>query len=173
MPDNPDGEKIELYTWTNGILTRTYEFTGTMIASESSERPTSLRWTEFELYHLTDGTDRFVLAVIGRSVVYHVRDNECGPRQSESGKLVDAVELGEDAEPCPRCLPADLDMVQGMVRTELDRYSVHVCESPSDVVEQLRSPTTREISVTAMRLLEQALEVDGRFGEALRTVERL
>jgi hypothetical protein len=189
MPDASSGDRIEL-TWSTGAATRTYEFQGILIAEASSRRARSTRWAELRLYHVTDGTDRFVLVVIGRSLVYHVLANQCGKAEDEAGILVEAAMLPAGATACPRChilatgapqfsdaapeMPASTPPpTLGTVRMESDRYSVYACESAEVVVEHLRSRSTGDLSRTALELMDQAVTVDDRFNAPLHKVERL
>jgi hypothetical protein len=157
---------------------RVLEFQGTRIAYVSTESASSPRWTEMSLFHLTDGTDRYVLQTVGRSVVYHGHHSECN-----SGTAVRAFDLPEDAEPCTRCRPPTFQDCEGevddsRVDLESDRYSVYVCALATDVIARLRisranSTALDSFSAPAMRLLDHARQVDAGIAGALQVVERL
>lgn len=157
---------------------RVLEFQGTRIAYVSTESASSPRWTEMNLFHLTDGTDRYVLQTVGRSVVYHGHHSECN-----SGTAVFMANLPEDAEPCTRCRPptfypdGDADDRRTAVDLESDRYSVYVCALATDVITRLRisraNTALDSFSAPAMRLLDHARQVDAGIAAALQVVERL
>ncbi len=158
---------------------RVLEFHGTELAYVSTETAASPRWTEMSLFHLTDGTDRYVLQTVGRSVIYHGHDSACN-----SGTATRALDLPEDAEPCPRCRPRvfdpDLEAVTDgdTVDLESDRYGVHVCAAAGDVITRLRISRVNagaldSFSAPAMRLLDHARQVDAGIAAALQVVERL
>ena len=152
---------------------RPVEFRGRRIAAHSTEGPTSQRWTEMELYRHTDGTGRYELYVIGRSVVYHLLDYSCGPHASPAGTATDAAKVDADLyEPCTRCRPDELeDMAPGAtVGMETNRYSVHECADVDAVLGRLRSPdgSLNEFREPARRLLDQARLVDENFSAPRR-----
>jgi len=148
------------------------EFEGELLADVTTEVPDSPRWTEMELYHLTDGTGRYVLHVVGRSVVYHVHDGPCN-----SGTATAAVEIPDDAEPCQVCRPGR-DLPDDVTFDyEDDRHSAHVCADAPAVLVALRSTgsraTSRPFSNPAMRLLAAARQCDRDIDALLSGVERL
>jgi len=147
---------------------RVIEFEGTLITNITTEVPESPRWLELELYRLTDGTDRYVLHVVGRSVVYHVHDGACN-----TGVAVDPQDLPEDSEPCFKCKPFAGD---GTVDLESDRHTVHVCDTASDVVDKLRLPrggASGSFSAPSRRLLDHAAMSDDGIRAAISPVQRL
>jgi len=156
---------------------RVLEFYGTRIADVTTESARSQRWTDMNLYHLTDGTDRYVLQTVGRSVVYHEHDSACN-----SGTATRVFDLPEDAEPCTRCRPpvyVDCDDDETVVDLESNRYSVYVCATATDVISRLRisrvtaTATLDSFSAPAMRLLDHARQVDAGVAAALQVIERL
>lgn len=166
------------------------EFTGEVIARTSTERPELLRWTEMELYRITEGerTGAYVFQVVGRSLVYHHERNACG-----KGVLCLARDLpgfgkdpdDYDAEPCAQCSPRPLDVLpaEASVLMEEDWRRVGVCDTARDVHLGLAQHASRsreplapgrlpELNYPARRLLEQAALRDPAF-VVERTVERL
>ena len=147
------------------------EFEGELIAEVTTELPDAPRWTEMELYRLTDGTGRYVLHVVGRSVVYHVHDSDCN-----SGTATDAATLPGDAEPCLTCKPTAYTDTE-TVDFEDDRHSAHVCATAADVLVSLRSTgsraSSRPFSTPALRLLAIAKQKDPAIGALMSGVERI
>ncbi len=143
----------------------------------STEQGGSLRWAELALYRMTDGTGRYVVYVVGRSVVYHVLDNACGPRGRRSGKPVAGDKVNEDREPCARCLPPDLDELTALdtVDQEVDWHTLDVCVSPMEVLRVLRNQDTpwKPYSAPAERLIEAAKAADPAFAAALSAPQPL
>lgn len=148
----------------------------------SEQEDGSQRWSEFALYRHVDG--RYVLYVVGRTLVYHHIRNSCGPQGARSGHPVAVSEvardehLGPDASPCRKCLPPELvDLATGSaVDCEVNRFTVDVCADPPEVLAVLRMPagtSTRPYSAPAERLIEAAKAADPEFAAALRTVQRL
>jgi hypothetical protein len=148
---------------------RTYEFHGHLVADVTTETDESPRWTEMELYRFTDGTERYLVHIAGKSVVYHEHDSACN-----AGSPTTRDQLLDDAEPCPRCQPD----VRGrddayVIDAESDRHSVTVCETAADVLQALRLPGRRGYSAPAQRLLERTKLADERFAATTNAVERL
>lgn len=168
---NPPGDLIRVRD-----SARTLEFWGVEIAEVSTEKSSLPRWTEMRLYRVTDGTGRYVLNIIGRSVVYHRTNDVCN-----AGIPVTADNLPDDAEPCAKCKPVDLDDLvdDDTVDFEEDRYTVHVVDGPDAVIGKLRNPRTATesrlgaISGPGQRLLAIASANDPDMHHAVTTVERL
>lgn len=150
------------------MLDRTLEFQGELVESATMETAEQQRWTELELYRVTDGTGRYVLYVLGRSVVYHVHDGACN-----TGTPMKVRDLDEDAEPCKECHPDGLEM-DALVDRETDRSSAYVCETVAEVLDHLRSRRAPDrFTAPGLKLLEKVVAVDEVFARAMRTVERL
>lgn len=150
--------------------TKTIEFQGRLLAHVTTESPNSPRWTVFDLYQVTDGTHRYVISIIGRSVVYHVHDGDCNTGIPNAMSL-----LPPDAEPCPRCRPDVGDLDADTVDLEEDYYNVAVCADRAEVELRLRTRhdgTVGTLSRPALRLLQLAASEDPAF-DAGATVERL
>lgn len=142
------------------------EFMGVLLGDVTTEGPRVNRWTDFQLYKVTDGTGRYVLYIIGRSVIYHEYRGDCN-----SGVRTKIENLPEDAVPCHECNPT---LRETYVSMEEDRYTVHVCANATEVLANLRNRRSgNTISGPAQRLLNEAQADDDGIREALRTVERI
>lgn len=150
-----------------------------MLSDVSTETDRAPRWTEMALYKVTDG--RYVLSVVGRSVVYHEHAGLCN-----SGVPTPVDQLGddllEDLEPCQRCEPPETRDLAGVLTVDLeeDRHTVHVCANADAVVEKLRNPKatstsrgTGMISGPGQRLLAIAASVDEGIRGAVTVVDRI
>jgi|SRR5579859_92188 len=152
------------------------EFRGELIFEVSTENPNVARWTEMQLFRFTDGTDRFLLHIIGRSVVVHANKGSCN-----SGVPVQASKLPNDVELCSVCKPIDPDEVEDdfLFDMEEDRYTSHICDSAEEVITKLRSPrqvgprVAGSISGPGQRLLAGAAQVDSRIMAAMSSVRKL
>lgn len=152
------------------------EFEGKLIFEVSTENPNVPRWTEMQLYRFTDGTDRFLLHIIGRSVMVHEHDGACN-----SGVPVKASKLPDDVELCSLCKPMDPDEVDDdyLFDIEEDRFTSHVCATAEEVITKLRSPrqvgarAAGSISGPGQRLLAGAAQMDDRIAAALSIVRKL
>lgn len=150
------------------------EFDGTKLADVSTMSDLSPRWTQMELYKTTDG--QYVLHIIGASVVYHRHHGPCN-----SGVETVAADLPDDAEPCFKCNPPELDKLSDadLVDFEEDRYASHICPDATAVISQLRNPrssggrSSGSISGLGQRLLANAARVDDGIANATTTVRRI
>lgn len=150
---------------------RTYVFHGALITDVTTEASTLPRWTEIELYRFTDGTARYLVHIIGRSVIYHRSGSVCN-----SGVPTPMFDLTEDAEPCPRCRPpkyVDSDQDDIVVDVESDRHTVAVCATVPEVFNALKVPGRVGFTAPAQRLIDRAKLADPVFAAATRTVEIL
>lgn len=157
---------------------RTLEFEGTMLSDVSTETDRNPRWTEMELYKVDDG--RYVLSIVGRSVVFHEHDSQCnsGVPTQVSGLN---PEMLEELEPCQRCSPPEPEDLAGTptIDLEADRHTVHVCADANAVVEKLRNPKTTSANGTGLisgpgqRLLAIAASVDDGIKNAVTVVDRI
>lgn len=92
---------MQSYVVRNGI--QEMEFVGVKLSHASTERDSSVRWTEIDIYRTQGGN--YVIQTIGVSVVYHAPKSRCTKKGSEiNGGL-----LPLDSEPCLRCRPQDHD----------------------------------------------------------------
>jgi hypothetical protein len=151
------------------------KFVGVLVADITTSSTTIPRWTEMELYHLTDGTDRYVVHIIGCSVLYHVHNGECN-----AGVGTKYIDLPEDAEPCPRCRPkpqTDCDQDDNIIDYEVDRHTAYVCANAEEAVNKLRSTSaknaSRSFSGPAWRLLTAAAQQDPAISAVINAVEEL
>lgn len=167
------------------------EFQGRLLSHVSTETPELPRWTEMHLYKVTDGTERYVLKITGRSVVYHAHDGRCNSGVpmtvtsllSQVGDDGEGLVLLDELEPCQKCQPAEPEeleaLTDGIVDVEEDRHTVHVCATADAVVNTLRNPKSMGsrgagmISGPGQRLLAAAALVDAGVKNAVTTVDRL
>jgi len=176
--DEPDGGNQSAVT-THRVqdAARYLEFEGVRLSEVSTETDAVPRWTDMALYRTDDG--RYVLSIVGRSVVYHEHNGRCN-----SGIPTPVAEinddLAEELEPCVKCNPEPLDEFTGlMVSLEEDRPAAYVCASADDVVTQLRNPKatgsrgTGQISGPGQRLLAIAAGVDEGIRNAVTVVNRI
>lgn len=157
---------------------RTLEFKGELLGEISTETPDEPRWLEIELYRVTDGTNRYVLHLVGRSVVYHQYKGSCN-----RGVPASISEFPRDAEPCDKCHPPEWADLPDDVKfdLEIDRHTTHVCDSPTDVVDHLKVPNRNgrnktsvgTLSGPAQRLLDIIAPIDPDIAAVTSTVERL
>lgn len=146
-------------------------FAGRLLASASTETPTSPRWIELDLYEIEDGprTGQFVLHRVGCSVIYHRADSECN-----TGSPMRLGDLDEDAEPCPTCrppLPGSADE-NTTIQREDDMVTTRVCADGQEVVSHLRFPSGG-YSKPAQRLLTLAKAASPVLAQQLRAVHQL
>jgi hypothetical protein len=161
------------------------EFSGQLIGSASTEQQCKPRWVELALYQVTDGTGRYILHRVGRSLAYHRAGGPCN-----RGVVIPANELMLDAQPCPACRPPARSIVASMpgatVAEETDYHATVVCDTPEKVLDRLRmrDPMAAldedgdgmirgSYSEPAQRLLQAAQRADPAFGEALNVIRRL
>ncbi len=128
-----------------------------------------LRWTELNLYAVTDGTGRYVLQVVGRSIAYHRAGGPCN--RGVEMRVKDIPEaVYHDLEACQQrnCKPEELgDLpVNTRVRVERNRSSADECPNVDGVVAALWKPRSRLISgldELAKDLLTEAAIKDSAF----------
>lgn len=148
------------------------KFTGTLLASETTETDASLRWLELDLYRIGAGprTGQYVLHRVGQSVVYH-RPKTCGYGVSTSGTTIPF-----DAEPCPVCKPPD-DCAQAVeVWLESPRHKVITCPVPESVEKALlmrRKDGSTFLSTPATSLIAKACANDAKLREYFSEAEEL
>jgi hypothetical protein len=131
-----------------------------------------------ELYQITDGPNqgKYVLSVMGRSVVYHVHNGSCN-----SGVPIAATEIDDEFEPCNRCNPPGAESLAATLTVDLeeDRPQVHVVADPQELLKKLHNPRANAISGPGQRLLAiAAMNEDGTVKNqdiyaAINRVERL
>lgn len=147
------------------------EFNGELIATATTHWPGKPRWLDMELWRVTDGTGRYVIGRVGRSLVYHKHDGPCG-----RGVPVLATDLDATAIPCVDCGAPALNITKAMpgrhVMKEAEHPSAEVCEGAQEVLQALRMSGVG-YSAPAQRLLDIARLRDQRVNEAMSTVRRL
>lgn len=125
----------ETFCVMNGIVP--VEFQGTFLGEATTERPSSLRWTELKIYR-TDGGN-YVLVKLGKSVVYHALDSGC----SETAIRISGNEIPDSSVSCEVCdppEPEDYDFDSGdEFEHERNFSKVTVVDGPSKLQEALSS----------------------------------
>lgn len=151
------------------------EFEGKLLSEVSTRSPWSMRWTVMRLYKMTDGTSRYVLHVVGHSVIYHVYRGPCN-----SGVHAYRDELPQVIKPCRECSPPNVNDVPiaNEVALEEERYTVYVCDNPTTLINKLHNPKlggkqAGVISGPGQRLLAEASLIDDAIFEKINTVVRL
>lgn len=176
MPTLHQHDKDKLLTTRNGPI-ETLEFYGQLIGEASTDSP--LRWTVLYIYR-TDN-DRYVVARVGYSVVYHAHGSACN-----TGAVTLGRDLPDDAEPCHLCNPPDLEEddtfdLEGVYDMELERHSAVVCEAaevPHKLMFQGKRTATGEtpppfVSAVAQRVLYSAAEKDPYLADRMVTIRRV
>lgn len=105
------------------------EFDGYMMYRVSTEVPLKPQWLEIEIWKVMDGTCRYVLHFVGRSVLVHKENSDCN-----TGVPTPAIRLAEDSEACRKCRP-DLAHAKDddIFEAETDRHKIEVCDGrPKD-----------------------------------------
>lgn len=163
------------------------EFQGELVTDSSSDDRNQPRWTELVLYRLTDGSGRYVLQTVGRSVVYHAPSGCVHGDRGVRVKLADLADRYLDEactddvpEPCPDCRPLDIEAVDPdddlEVKMEVDRYAAYECRDVDDFLQRLRltkGKSAGQFSMPALLLLDRARLVDETIALALNQVRRL
>lgn len=157
---------------------REVQFTGELLSEVSTDNSSSPRWTEMELYKITVGPNagKYVLSVMGRSVVYHEHNGTCN-----SGVPTAVEEIDEEFEPCYKCKPPAPGALAGVATVDLeeDRPQVHVVADGTELLRKLRNPKANVISGPGQRLLAiAALHENGSVKDegvynAINRVEQL
>lgn len=166
----------ELFRVT-GALT-TLEFQGVRVAEVDTATERSPRWTVMELYRITDGPSagRYVLSIIGCTVVYHHHGSACN-----TGVPTPSDELPAEAEPCERCTPSLTAGGVDTVDLEEEWRNVQVCDGAQAVRDVLLTTSRGKrtgargaatLSRPAENLLQRAAQADPAFDPS-RFVERL
>lgn len=153
---------------------RPVDFTGEQIARVSTEtdRP---RWVELELYWATPSEKLpeggYFTHIVGQSVVYHKHQSDCN-----TGVPATVEEIPEDSEPCEKCRPPALTMLDSdaWVDMESPRHTLYRTGGPREqaAVEMVQRMQRRP-SAPAQRLLEMAAQEDPAIAHALEIAEAL
>jgi hypothetical protein len=115
-----------------------YEITGVRVDHVSTEVPQKPQWLEISLYRCHDGTGRYVLHFVGRSVLYHTSGSQCntGVPTAVSDRI-----FPRDAEPCRRCKPVRItqlnqdELSDTVFELEMDRHKVETADGRPQIQE--------------------------------------
>jgi hypothetical protein len=161
------------------------EFAGEVTATATTKQPGKVRWLDMTLYRVTDGTGRYVIARIGRSLAVH-RQHGCN-----RGVPVTTAELSPDSVPCQLCGTPELSvlkmMPQGVANREADHHSATVCADAAEMLARLRLRGASSsdddssqhgnggnaYSAPAQRLLDEARLKDPAVEAAASVIRRL
>jgi hypothetical protein len=157
-------------TYTLPSAPKPVRFTGTLLASESTETDSALRWLELEIYRIDSGprTGQYVLHRVGQSLVYH-RPETCGYGTSTAWGNVPL-----DAEPCPVCKPPEWTDTE--VWLEAPRHKVVKCPTPVHVEKSLlmrRRDGSTFLSAPALNLIAKARVNDPKLSDYFDEAEEL
>lgn len=149
------------------------QFTGWLLASESTEQAGSRRWTVLEGYRTVGGN--YVLRTLGCSVEYHRSGSVCNTGEPTLGRDMDA-----DLEPCRRCKPPAEYKDEKFAGTEFDVEveipTIRVSATPKAFIRSLHwsnGGTQGELSLVAFRLLRAVRRADPDIEAELRVVHRV
>jgi hypothetical protein len=107
---------------------RRLEFRGYLLHRVSTEVRHKPQWLEIELWKVTDGSGRYVLHFVGKSVLVHEEGSDCN-----AGIPTPTEMLASDAEPCWKCRPDIEHAKPGTVfEAETDRHKAEVCDGRLD-----------------------------------------
>lgn len=162
------------------------EFVGETVADlswtydEAYERGYT-RWTDMTLYrvHQAESGTKYVLHVVGRSVLYHAPNGKCRKGVgTQVGLLRRDAKRYEHLAPCEEkgCMPADVDDLaeSDIVSVEEDLHTLHRFASAAEVAEFVYSRTSRDgRSGLNMKLLQAASHVDKDIAQAMMQMRRL
>jgi hypothetical protein len=160
-------------------------FHGVLLSEVSTENsthahsaPLKPRWLEMELYRFTDGTHRYLVHLVGKSVIYHIQGAGC-----DTGVPTPLSELPEDGEACPICTPPSISVMDELATPPLasleqDYNTVYTGDGPHGLLEEMEKrrpknfPSGR-LSAPAQRLLDLAAQKDPELKDAMETEEWL
>lgn len=173
-PEIP-AEATKIVVWDRGVP---LEFVGEKLVDlswsyDDAAEADHTRWTDLILYRVYDESSayRYVIQVVGRSVVYHKANGPC-----RYGVVMHVSRIRRDTErydalvPCNQCGVGDIDEMDGTdsVAVEVDRPSLEKCRGAFDVVQVLQRRSAREReSGLSMKMLQTAVEVDDDIASAL------
>lgn len=145
---------------------RLLTFEGELIASISSEKDDSARWTEMSLYRTAGGS--YVLEKVGRSVVTHVPG--CPEILGDIPRF-QAAHPGDDPDygyVYHDCVPEEYNFTTLLV--EEDRYWATRAEDPASIVDALyrRRAGSKHLPRISIELLEKVSRNDPSFGSEWR-----
>lgn len=161
-------------------------FQGTVVADLSWDYDAAYesghnRWTDITLYRVLedDSPYKYVVQVVGRSVMYHRVNGKC-----RSGVNMPVGLLRQDDSryqaliSCDKrgCAPADLDELDDadMVAVEEDLYTLYRCKDAVEVITIMQNRGNRgQMSNLSVKLLQAASRLDPAFREAMMRTRRL
>ncbi|MGH3300401.1 MAG: hypothetical protein ACRDOK_01760 [Streptosporangiaceae bacterium] len=148
-----------------------HEISGKLIgqAGTNTSKP---RWMTITLYRLDSGG--LLLHRAGYSRVYHDNTGRCRTSTGKvSGEPCTWRELPDDAVPCMRCQPADIEYLgeTETVKFEVPRHTFDECATPEEVDRRLmpRDPG-RDMSEPSRSVLDQARVNDPEFAARRKRV---
>lgn len=148
------------------------EFQGEMVADlswtyEMAKTYGHLRWTDLTLYRVTqEGSPyKYVLQVVGRSLVYHAVSGVCRSGINLTVSMVYQDQARYEAlEACQQCSPPDLDDMDlsATVSVEEDLPTLYRCRDAADFLEVMgkRIAQERNRNGLSRKLLKVATNVD-------------
>lgn len=142
------------------------EINGTNIGHSQTNSAVKPRWMTIDLYRLDSGG--LLLHRASYSRVYHDNTGRCRTSYGRvpSGKPATVDDLPDDAEPCPKCKPADPEYLGDTetIRFEFARHTFDRCESAEDVLEKMRRRDgSGTYSEPSQSVIDQAREKDPEF----------
>lgn len=157
-------------------------FHGKLVTRVSTRAGTAPRWTDLELYRVTDAEGGYAIANVGRSVLYHRPGSPCNLGtmrrvgdlpDDEYGQLIAHDMVVErwpgDPKALPPCDPGDLDDLgdDDMVSVEINLPGITKAQTAADLISKLHQERrsrdggiTVFLSEPAQRLLREAADRD-------------
>lgn len=179
--------KAHRITVRSGAKSPDLSFLGELVVEVSSHGEFPLRWTDMALYRVQGGSCRYVLQIIGRSVVYH-RVGGCYKGVRMTIDRLQSDPRWHDFERCTKygCRPPDLADTKkladtALVSVEEDIPRAYECADVDALMARLRRPGAVadperpmvDIGYVGVRLLDSAAEVDPDIAQAIRTTKLL
>lgn len=152
-----------MYTIQNGK--RILRFQGKKLAHSSSQTKQSIRWVEFAIYRTDSG--KYVVERVGMSIVYHSVHCAVLRRNGGPTDALPSETISDRMVPCEECFP-NKEEEQYLVPENI-RHRAQVCISAENVISSLKqfdANNTEYLTNVALRLLEQAAEVDPLIADA-------
>jgi hypothetical protein len=143
------------------------ELDGWLLGTSSTETDETLRWTEIQVYRTI--TRKYVVRILGKSVVYHRHFPEdspvmgCNTGDPQLGKDMDA-----DMIPCRRCRPP-ADYTRGIYdddtfNVEVDIPTIKIANNARQLIRSLREKGADQesdsLSYPAAKLLRELADKD-------------
>jgi hypothetical protein len=156
------GETVADLSWTYG---------------EARERR-HRRWTDLTLYRVDQSEWRYVVHIVGRSMVYHTPKSPCGRGVgTQVGLLAQDDARYQALVACdrPGCAPMELDDLDdsALVAVEEDLHNLERFRDATGVVEYIYKKSEGQQSGLSMKLLQTASRLDKDIEEAMMKMRRL